>query len=369
VSPAGGLAADEGALEELDGTPIRPSARVGPGRRGRVRPAATWWRAAVLASAVAWGRPALWPLALVAFLARGGILVLAFPIVVLPTLIGISNLVGPASVTAGGPALRLVLLVAAGVAGVAVGVVVGTVVAAAAETAFLRAIVAPSADGRARPLRFGAPVAPVASVRGTARVAGVRLVLLVPVVGAAVAALPSWIGVAYRELTLPSDLLTPLAFRVLAGAPAATGLVAAAWLVGEVVGAFGARRAVLLDTSWPRALWRGLGDPLRAPVGTLLTTAAALAVAVVTLVPATAALAAAWEIARAPLVDEGLSPAAAGGTVILVAAWIAALALAAIGSAWRGSLATAELLRRERRRVGDEGAATAALPAAVLDAR
>ena len=180
-------------------------------------------------------------------------------------------------------------------------------------------------------------------------------------------ALPSWVEVAYRELTLPTDLATPLALRVLAGAPAPTGLLAVAWLVAEVVGGFAARRAVLLDTAVPRALGRGLVDLFRAPLGTLLTTASGLAVGIATLVPATWALSWAWELARAPLVDEGLSPAAAGGTVVLAAAWMAALTLAAIGSAWRGCLATGELLRR-RPSIAEPDGAVLAAGSSALDA-
>lgn len=364
MSGSGGLAA-EGALEELDGTPIRSPARAA--RRSRNRPAAPWWRAAMLAATLTWQRPGLWPFALVAFLARGGILVLSFPIVVLPTLIGISNLVGPASVTAGGPAPRLVALVAAGVAAGSLAVIVGTAVAAVAETAFLRATAAPLRDGRSQPILFGARLTPAGQGRGARRVFGLRLVLLAPVAAAIAVALPAWVEVAYRELTLPTDLATPLALRVLAGAPAATGLLAVAWLVSEVVGGFAARRAVLDDTRPPRALGRALGDPLRAPLGTLLTGAAGLAVGIAALVPAAWVLSWAWELARAPLVDEGLSPAAAGGTLVLAAAWIAALALAAIGSAWRGCLATAELLRRREPSEAEPAGATITADAPAVD--
>ncbi len=351
MSPAEGPVPDEGVLEEIDGTPIGPpepaTSSRGPGS------AATWWRAAVLAASLTARRPALWPFALVAFLARGGILVLAFPIVVLPTLIGISNLVGPASVTAGGPAPRLVALVVAGIAASIAVVAVGTLVAAAAETAFLRASVALAPDGRREPILFGTTLAPAGSGRGTTRVAALRLVLLVPVAAAVAAALPAWIEVAYRELTLPTDLVTPLAVRVLAGAPAAGGLVMFAWIAAEVVGAFAARRAVLLDTGWPRAIGHGLVDPVRAPVGTLLTTVAALAIGIATLVPSVWVLAWAWELARTPLVDEGISPAAAGGTVVLATAWAGVLLLASVAAAWRGCLATAELLRRRRQSGSD----------------
>ena len=87
-------------------------------------------------------RPSLWVYALVAFLARGGIVLLVLPIVVAPTFVGLANFVGPASVSAGGPGPRLVALIVAGLAAAAVLVVVGTCVAAAAEVALHRATAA-----------------------------------------------------------------------------------------------------------------------------------------------------------------------------------------------------------------------------------
>ena len=241
----------------------------------------------------------------------------------------------------------------AGIAASIAVVAVGTLVAAAAETAFLRASVALAPDGRREPILFGTTLAPAGSGRGTTRVAALRLVLLVPVAAAVAAALPAWIEVAYRELTLPTDLVTPLAVRVLAGAPAAGGLVIVAWLAAEVVGAFAARRAVLLDTGWPRALGRGLVDPVRAPVGTLLTTSPRWPSGS----PPSSRPCGCWpgpgSWRRTPLVDEGISPAAAGGTVVLATAWAGVLLLASVAAAWRGCLATAELLRRRRQSGSD----------------
>lgn len=356
VSAAGaGSAAvpPEGALEELDGTPIR-SPGDGPGAAGALRgaagrrPAVPWWRAATIATSLALARPGLWAYALVAFLARGGLLVLAGPIVVLPTIIGISNFVGPASVTAGGPGPRLVALGIAALAAAAAIVVVGTLLAAAAETALHRASVAPADGGTGRsPITFRARLAPVGPRRGTARVAAIRLVLLVPVLAAVVFAAPSWVAAAYRELTLPSDVTTPLVVRILAGAPAASTAVILAWLAAEVVGGFAARRAVVLGAGWPRALGSGFLDPLRAPVGAVLTTVAALVVGVGALALGVVALGAAWSAARGPLVDEGLSPAAMAGALLLVGAWAAVLGVAGISAAVRGTLVTAELLRHQ----------------------
>jgi hypothetical protein len=339
----------EGALEELDGTPIRSARGARSGRApaaARRRPSAPWWRAAAVATSVAVRRPPLWAYALVAFLTRGGVLVLAGPIVVLPTVIGISNFVGPASVTAGGPAPRLVLLGVAAVLAAAALVIAGTLLAAAAETALHRASVGAADDAGGRsPLAFGARVAPVAAGRGTLRVAAIRLALLGPVLVVTGFALPPWVAAAYRELTLPSDVATPLVVRILAGAPAASVAVVLAWLAAEVVGGFAARRAVLLGAGWVRALGSGALDPFRAPVGAVLTTAVALVLGVATTAVGVVALAAAWDAVRGPLVDEGLSLAALAGSLLLVAAWVAALGLAGIAAAVRATLVTAELLR------------------------
>jgi len=324
------------ALEELDGTPIVPAA---PRRR---RAAVPWHRAAAEAARATAAGPRLWAYALVAFLARGGLAVLAFPIVVLPTFVGLANLVGPASVSAAGPGPRLVAIIAAAVAAIAVLVVVGTIVAAAAETALHRATVEP--DPGARVLRAPGPGAGVRA--GIARVAAVRLILLVPVAAAVAVAVPAWVAVAYRELTLPSDVAVPLALRVLAGGPAVSALVVVTWLAAEVCGGFAARRAVLLGAPVPRALAAGLLDIVRFPLGTILTVVVALAASLALLVPAAWAVGAAWDAARRALVDDAGAVAALATTGLLAAAWLGALLVAAVTAALRATLLTAELLRR-----------------------
>jgi hypothetical protein len=297
----------------------------------------------------------------VAFLARGGLAVLAFPIVVLPTFVGLANLVGPASVSAAGPGPRLVAIIAAAVAAIAVLVVVGTIVAAAAETALHRATVEP--DPGARVLRAPGPGAGVRA--GIARVAAVRLILLVPVAAAVAVAVPAWVAVAYRELTLPSDVAVPLALRVLAGGPAVSALVVVTWLAAEVCGGFAARRAVLLGAPVPRALAAGLLDIVRFPLGTILTVVVALAASLALLVPAAWAVGAAWDAARRALVDDAGAVAALATTGLLAAAWLGALLVAAVTAALRATLLTAELLRRRPRTAGADAAADRPDPAAV----
>jgi hypothetical protein len=327
----------DGILEELDGR------RIGLPAAGPLSavPAIPWRRGCAAATALTARRPHLWVFALVAFLARGGLAVLALPIVVVPTFVGLANFVGPASVSAEGPGPRLVALIALGVATGLALAVAGTLVAAAAEVALHRATVV-EAEARG----VASVAMPAAAGRAVVRVAALRLLLLVPVAAVAAVAVPAWIAVAYRELTLPSDVATPLVARVLAGAPAASVAVLGAWLAAEVVGGFAARRAALLGASVPRALAGGLLDSLGAPLGTALTVAAALGASVLVLVPAWWAAGAAWDVARHALAGGTDALAALGAALLLAAAWLAVLALAAIAAAWRATLITMELLRR-----------------------
>jgi len=345
---ADGHVPPDGLLEELDGSPIMPTS-VGPSPAALGVP---WRRGIAAAATLTVRRPRLWALALVAFLARGGLVALALPIVVMPTFIGLANFVGPASVSAEGPGPRVVALVALGLALGLVIVAAGTLVAAAAEVALHRATAAaPESaviDGGRRDTRGDAPPAEGGAGLAVVRVAALRLLLLLPVVAVTGVAVPSWIAVAYRELTLPSDVASPLVTRVVGGAPAASGAVLATWLAAEVVGGFAARRAAILGASVPRALAGGLLDPLRAPLATTLTVAAALATSLVLLGPAWLAVGAAWDVARLAVGGGTDLLAALGGALVLAAAWLAALLVAALAAGWRSALLTVELLRRRR---------------------
>ncbi|MFH0750982.1 MAG: hypothetical protein V2B17_04030 [Chloroflexota bacterium] len=339
-----------GILEELDGSPIRPPSAVPPS----ADPPIPWRHGFVAAAALTVRRPRLWVFALVAFLARGGLAALALPIVVLPTFVGLANFVGPASVSAEGPGPRLMALVALGVATGLALAVAGAVVGAAAEVALHRATVATAKAAEAPFVaRLGdaaaaAGPAEVGAGRAAIRVAALRLLLLVPVAAVATVAVPAWVAAAYRELTLPSDVATPLVARVLAGAPVASAAVLGTWLAAEVVGGFAARRAALLGASIPGALAGGLLDPLRVPLGTALTVAAALATSILILAPGWWAVGAAWDVARHALAGGTDPLAALGAALLLAATWLAVLALAAIAAAGRATLVTMELLRRRR---------------------
>jgi hypothetical protein len=341
AAPGGMGVPPGGILEELDGQPIGLAPVVGPPLAPDIR----WRRGAAAATAMTARRPSLWVYALVAFLARGGLLVLVLPIVIVPTFIGLANFVGPASVSAGGPGPRLVALIVVGLAAAVALVVVGACVAAAAEVVLHRATMGtPEAESFITDAATDAG----GTVRAIGRVTGVRLVLLVPVVIAAAAAIPAWVTVAYRELTVPTDVAAPLAARVLAGAPAASILVVATWLAAEIVGGFAARRSALFGTSTARALASGIADPFRAPVATALTVAIALGITVAVLAATWWATGAAWDAARRALASSTDVLPALASALALAATWLAGLALAAAAAAWRATLVTMELLRRRR---------------------
>jgi hypothetical protein len=327
-----------GVLEELDGGRIVP--------RPALRAATAWPRAMAAASVVAASRPRLWAFALLAFLARGGLVLLVVPMLVLPTFVGLSNTVSPTSVTAAGPTPRLVEMVATWL-GVALGAIVGgTLVASAAEVALYRATVAPPA-GRARAeVPSGVLAATDRPPRGTVRrVATVRLALLVPVAVALAAAVPAWVQVGYRELLLPSDLAVPLPVRIIAGAPLQAAIVLVAWLAAEVLGGLVDRRIALDGSSIGAALRASVGVAARAPGPALLTLVVAIGGTLLVLVPAVAVVGAAWDHARVALVDGGDPGGIILATLVLVAAWAGCLVVAGIAAAWRSVLWTAEVAR------------------------
>lgn len=329
-----------GVLEELDGGPIRPrpSAAV-----------AAWPRAMASASILAGTRPRLWAFALLGFLARGGLVVLVVPMLVLPTFIGLSNTVGPTSVTAAGPTPRLVAMIATWLAIGIAAIVGGTLVASAAEIALYRATVAPPEGDP--PAGDDSP-----DVRGSARswrrpvrrVATVRLALLVPVGAALAVAVPPWVQVGYDELVLPSNLAVPFPIRVVAGAPWATAAVIVTWLACEVLGGLAARRIVLRGSSIGGALVGAIADVVSAPVTTFLTFVVAIAGTLLVVVPAVMLVAAAWDGARIALVDDTDVVSVLGSTLVLVVAWAACLLVAGIAAAWRSALWTAEAARHRR---------------------
>ncbi|MFP5342039.1 MAG: hypothetical protein ACLGIJ_03800 [Candidatus Limnocylindria bacterium] len=279
-------------------------------------------------------RPATWVLALAGFLIRGGLLLVLAPIIVLPSAIGLANILAPtlSSALLGGltPTV-LVLVVAAGGIGLA-WIVGGGLIAAALEAESVRIV----AGGEAGPLpRRGRDVA--------WRILGVRLLAAVPLAITLGWAATRVVAATYREFTVPIDTTVPLIVRVARAVPDALAAIALTWLLAEVLGALAARRIVLADAGIVRALGGSLGYLVRHPVRVLVAGAVPLLALALVVVPSAAAASSAWTAIRITLAD-GLPPLLTlVAILVLVAVWAGQLVLLGLVAAWRSATWTVEV--------------------------
>ncbi|HEX6868926.1 MAG TPA: hypothetical protein VF119_08980 [Candidatus Limnocylindrales bacterium] len=298
---------------------------------------------------VALARPTTWPLALATFLLRGGIVLVLAPIVVIPSAVGLANVIGPmlTSFVFGGMSTALIVAVAAAIAAFGCWIVIGGFVAAAAEA---EAIVIVATDEEVAGSVGISPV--LASERALVdrarsatawRVLAVRLVAHLPLILALAWGAFRIVSVTYHELTLPSDVDSPLIVRVVRGAPDAVALLVASWIVGEALGALATRRVVQAGDGVARALGGGLGWLVRHPVRTAVVTLLPLAALLAVVVPSAAAAAASWEALRTSLATgQGFVP-----TFLLLALfivlWAGGLLLLAVIGSWRAAAWTVEM--------------------------
>lgn len=279
-------------------------------------------------------RPGTWVLALGGFLVRGGLLLVLAPIIVVPSAVGLANILAPAlsSALLGGLTPTVVLLVLAlGGLGLA-WIVGGGLIAAMLEAEMIRIV----AGGEAGPVRGrGRDVA--------WRILGARLLAALPL-----SLILSWaasrvVAAVYREFTVPIDLSVPLIVRVARAVPEALAAIVVAWLLAEVVGALAARRIVLTDAGVLRALLSALAHLVRHPVRVLVASAAPLLALVLVLVPSAAAASSAWTAIRITLAD-GLPPLLTlAAILVLVAVWGGQLVLLGLVAAWRSAVWTVEV--------------------------
>lgn len=298
------------------------------------------WRAAMAAALLATlGRGRWWLIALATFLVRGGLLLLVPPLLVIPTPAELASLV-PASLVGTGlahPTAALVTLVAGLSLGVMAVVFGTTLVGTWLDLALVEAQAGDEELEVLGPPEVRQPPSlwPVVEVRLLAHVpsaitVGVGLVVL----GNALQA----------ELLAPPEPL-PLALRVVLREPLATGLIVAAWLLGEAWGGLALRRLATAGArSTLRALRLGLADLLRpSGLATLLLTSTVVAAVVAILWLATRrAFDRLWPLVIGPSDGGALLLALA----LLVGTWAAGLWLIAIVLAWRSAAWTAEVLRR-----------------------
>lgn len=305
---------------------------------------------AILASLlVTIGRPAWWLLALAGFLVRGGFVLLIVPIVLLPSPLAISNLLAPVIVPVAlgriGP--EAVALFAVMVILLAAWILVGGWIAAAMELTLIREAAAAATDegvGQAPPEAASAPHRSDRALVG--RLVAARLVAWLPLAAAIGIGIVRIIAITYAELTRPFDVASPLVIRVaLAAAPELT-IVAVAWLLGELVGGLAGRRIVLEKASTRSALIAAAGDVVRRPASTLLPWLVTTGLLLAILGGTVGAASVAWSRVIDALSDRIVDPPTVALDLLLfVAIWLAALALAGLFSAVRGSVQTFEYVR------------------------
>ena len=295
--------------------------------------------------------PPTWPLALGAFLLRGGIVLVALPLVVLPTPVGVANLVAPTvnAVAFGAIEPGIVVQLGGVVVAFVVWLLLGGWVAAALEAEGVRLVAADEEVGGEDGPTMDADGDPGDSPgfgrdpgRGTeaARILTVRLLADLPLALALVWASVRLILATYQELTAPGDLADPLLVRVITNVPDALILVALTWAIGEIVGADAARRIVLRRESVGSALAGGIGLLVRGPVGAIARFAVPL-IALGLVIGVTAFASSVVGGAVGSALDLGTDPGAMVASVVaLVTLWLVGLSLIAVVSAWRAAVWT-----------------------------
>lgn len=280
-------------------------------------------------------RPSTWVLALLGFLVRGGFLVVLAPIVVVPSAVGLANVVAPTltSMVFGGLSPEIVALLVGGVVGVAAWLVLGGWLAAAAEAeAVVR--IAVDEDHRVDP-RSGVAL----------RVFLARMAAALPLGVALGFGAVRVVAVAYRELTVPSEVAVPVAVRVIRGAPDALAAIVLAWVVAEVVGALAARRIVLAGDGVARAVAAAVGHAIRHPIRVGVAFVVPLVVLAAVVVPSAASAAVTWDAIRDAIASDAGPVAVIGLLVAFVGLWGGGLVLIGMVSAWRGAVWTVEMAR------------------------
>lgn len=287
-------------------------------------------------------RPASWAFGLAGFLAGGGLIVVAWPILVLPTPTGLQNaLGGPVSTLVFGgisPSLAVLFLIVSLL--VVAAVVAGTWIGAWAERQGIVIALEAAADEG-----IAAGAVPE-DAPGTGRVAVVRLLSLLPVLVVLAAAWAPVYDAAYHQLILPDELVTPLPIRVMRDVPELVAAILLTWLLSDAAAAVAVRRLVLERRGMLRAWALGWADLVRRPVRVLGTALAGLFVLALLLGPALLASSVGWSRVSDVVVD-GRSPAAS--LIVIgtgVAMWLGGLVLAGVGAAFRSAAWTFELAGR-----------------------
>ena len=307
--------------------------------------------------------PVMWVVGAAGFLARGGILVLALPILSLPTPVGVTLLVPPLSVTTSGISSAFVPeLLATGaftVLVVALGLLLGALADAVAYqqlAGLARAHAVAARDAAAHDVATHTSILPATmpgprggAPRLVARLIGVEILALLPAIAMSILTVSRLIAVGEQEYLLPSSTSVPYVTRVLQGASTALIALGGCLLLADLVNALlsrrllrGAYRPEAVPTAGrPRPTARA-AQALRGAARIVATWLAAWLFTIVSLVPGLLAITLAWPAVRdtfaATLSSAPPGPVElAAATLAFVAAWIIALLVAGAGSALRAA--------------------------------
>ena len=308
------------------------------------------WRATIMSAfVVTLIRPASWAFGLLGFLAGGGLVIVAWPILVLPTPTGLQNALGTpvSTLVVGTPSGVLVALIVAGVLLAAATVVLATLTGAWAERRGIVLALEAAADEGLLPRGEGpSRDEDLAGAPGPVRITIIRLLALVPVLVALLFAWQPIYDAAYRELILPDDLVTPLPFRVIRAVPGLLAGLGVTWLVADAAAAVAVRRLVLERRPVLVAWLLGWADVIRRPHRILASALVGIAVIVLLLGPALLASAGGWARVRDALLEGRDAPLVLAAVAIWVATWLGGLVLVGVAAAFRTAAWTFEIPRR-----------------------
>ena len=321
-----------------------PHARAGVGWLGRMR-----WALAFGLS----GRDTV-VVALAGFMLRGGIVLLAVPSAVLPSVIGLAGALGVNAFGIDGrPTSSFFELVAVISAAAALYLLLAVLVGSLIDVWLIEAALDPDGRSPSRPR-------PLPSLDQLLNMAGIRAICLVPLAVAVAWAGSRIYASAYTELTTPSSLSVPLAVRTVLGAADAVALVVFVWLLGETIGAVAVRRLVLTRCGVWRAIGGALSQLVRRPITSAATVFLSYCASALAMAAGMAAIATAFDWCRVAARIQQPIPLSLGigqlsttrdirpalfllAALALGVAWVAASTLAGVASAWRSAAITAEV--------------------------
>jgi hypothetical protein len=311
-------------------------------------------------------KPSTWALGLTTFLVRGGIVLVIAPIVVLPSSVGLGNVLAPtitvlAFVGISPEVARLI----GGIGAVTIAwLLIGGLFAALVELDAMATVLA-EADER--------PAASRVRTRIGGRERAVRILLARLLAHVPTSLALAWggsrvVAVAYTELTLPSDVVTPITLRVVRGAADGVIAIVVAWLIGEAIGGLAARRIGIDGAGALAGVRYAAARVIRHPIRVLALAFVPLAALAAVGVLFALASRLAWDAVRGVLAEPGPSPSRVGTIAIFIGLWGAGLVLIALVSAWRAAVWTVEAggtfggVTNSREGGWDDGGGSATLP-------